>query len=269
MRLKKGMQLSNRDADGMKRHGNLRRSLALAGTLLVSGIFGSAAAQKKPGPPELITACGDPEGSLSQGQELYLGVSWMTMYGIRITGLSKKAVTADLRIPVVVVTADDTISVSFQFKGIKLPRAEIEPIAIMLCHKDSHITGKIKGVKSPRLENILSNPISIKGPALGEGLKKALGQLLAIQGGETGKVNFAVESSNESEFVLRVKGGKHDGRTFRLERGIDCVVEFSLEKTTFVSVPYRIENISVDKQGGVKVEKVFDSSKEIRGEEAK
>lgn len=42
MRLKKGMQLSNRDTGRVKRPGNLTRGLALAGTVLASGIFGCA-----------------------------------------------------------------------------------------------------------------------------------------------------------------------------------------------------------------------------------
>ncbi len=257
----------------VKRPGNFTRSAALAGALLVSGIFGSATAQQveEPRPSATLnTACRGPHGPLATGQELYLGTSWMTMYGIRVTGLSKQTVTADLRIPALVVTPNDTVSVSFQFKGISLPRAEIGPIAAVLCHKSSPRAGKIKGVKSQRLQKVVSNPISTTDPLLGEGLKKALGQLLSIREGETtGKISFSVESSDEHEFVLKIKGGRHDGRTVRLQRVIDCIVEFSSEKTTFVAVPYRIKSISVDKKGKVKVEKVLDSSKEIRREELK
>jgi hypothetical protein len=267
MPLKKGIRPPSYTG-AMKGPGNSARSAALAGALLVSGIFGSAGAQQA-GKPEstLNTACRGPYGPLAIGQELYLGASWMTMYGIRVTGLSKQTVTVDLRIPVLVITPKDTISVSFQFEGIPLPRAEIEPVAAVLCSKDSPIAGKIKGVKSQRLQKVLSNPISTADPELGEGLEKALGQLLSIQEGKTtGKVSFAVKSSDEHGFVLKIK---RDGRTFRLERVIDCIVEFSGEKTEFVAVPYRIESISVDKEGKAKIEKVLDSSKEIRREELK
>jgi len=284
VKLRKETKSPNHNAGRMKTPGNLKRGMALVGTLLVSGIMGSVAAQEaapKPEKPESppITACRGKKGPLKPEQEIWFGYRWNSVVGISITGVSKQTVTANVRIPFIFEPADDVIFVSMQFNGIKLQRSWVEPIANKFCEMGKPTVKKSKATEQvidkflPRIEKVLFDSKLAKGANFGNRVKAALYHVLAMEEGDftsqTSEINFTVEGNSLREFVLKVKGGKYDGKTIRLEKGFDCTVEFVLDEVTYVSLPYRIESIYVDEKGGVGVKVGFDPSRKIKGNEIK
>ena len=62
-----------------------------------------------------------------------------------------------------------------------------------------------------------------------------------------------VMKKTQSEFLLRVKGGKHDGKSVRLDRRLTISIETVSRKVTVVEAPYRIDSLTSDGKGNLKL----------------
>ncbi len=244
---------------------------------------------------------------LKVGQELSFGVTWRAMYSIKVTGISKDTITADVTMPFGTPTPTvNIISVNLRFNDVKIPKKMIKPLvnAIqgkmdktkeMLAETEKMVLDDLKPEEKASMEsdlrklakkveksvqrqdeqeeNIFSTFLSDDVEELSMRLSDndELGRLLAqvLGMGEDWsleaeeKVDFVVESSNERELVLKVKGGKYDGKTLKLDRKMDWNIEFLFEKAGFVTLPLRIESLSVDEKGKVRAKVGPDCSRDV------
>lgn len=225
---------------------------------------------------------------IAAGQEIWFGPTWRSVYSFKITGIDGDRITADVKLPVVSgPPAVNIVSVTMKFNSVEFGRSQVEPLVTSMCAQVdeakrmveevgrsaeglnkaaerllSKFQGKTRGFPAtpakvrPKLQETQAVPVVIDESAgvammlgYGEGLKQALGGLIAMRSGKVSgqqdRVNFAVEGGDAGEIVLRAVGGEADGQRFRLDRKIDLNIEFLFEKAGFLSVPYKIVGLSV------------------------
>ena len=212
-------------------------------------------------------------GELAVGQVIWFGVTWRAMYGITVTGIDKETVTADIIMPVgSPLPAADIVSINVKINDVKIPRSEIEPFIKILGSAHEAATEDVtEETQFPCSFKVGPSRLPKKLPDVSAAVRAIYtGDLLRITAGvfagkdsedEVKAVDFVVES-NDKEFILRIKGGEHDGKIVRLSREVDAVVEV-LEEGSAFTLPYRLESLSIDEQGNVKVDVGVDCSRDV------
>lgn len=226
-------------------------------------------------------------GQLAVGQELSFSSLWRTTHTIKVTGLSKDTVTADAKVLYVVSLQDiNGIFMHARFNDVEIPRSGFETTVNAM---QSSVAGCRRRIDDIRKTEESEGSVSKAKQTAEEEKEKAIGSMMSeketfyrmlapmlamtegkwAEGNETANRliesgNVVVESSNDREFILKVKGGKYDGRIIKLGRKIDVYIADVLRgEARFIVGPYRIESLSVDNQGNPDVKVGIDCSRDL------
>jgi hypothetical protein len=209
-----------------------------------------------------------------KGAEFVFRSSAKPDYRIKVMSRGKEDVTADITLPVAVKSGDSMISLKFSFIGVSLScealGSFLETIDGMYRlakenapkKKDTPATQPVlKGADVTKLlktaENIAKSVLTQK-----EVTTRALSDLLAMRIGwpptEDVLIGFTVAGSSKQEIMLSVKGGRYDGEKIRLDRRIS--VDIELEGLGSLSLPYKLEGLSVGPGGKIALRLAADCS---------
>ena len=195
------------------------------------------------------------------GQKVWYGVTWRKMYGLKLVYVGKKSVRVNVEIPHALPTSTSAIeTMQVRVNGLEIPRTRANKVFLFQapCNesvKFSQPTQK-RGVVRAKDDSKATSAKINRGHLINRvltGIHDIFAAKAATSAMRTKPPVLLVMKKTQSEFLLRVKGGKHDGKSVRLDRRLTISIETVSRKVTVVEAPYRIDSLTSDGKGNLKL----------------
>jgi hypothetical protein len=202
------------------------------------------------------------KGRMSVGDEIYFGVTWRSMYSVKITSMDKDTATADITMPIGSPWPSvNIITINFTVKDQRMSRPELERLfkgfqgSLADVRKEfkkenqmsikqalAQIDSEVKREDRAKLEETLKSLgleddlqlWSVNGPVKYGSLSGTLSHFLSAENGEVESIRLT-----DKNLLVKFKGAAGE---LKLDRRLELYYEYLTEKAGYIRIPLIFED---------------------------